>query len=121
MHMAEARMKKTKEELMVVKEKQKEDEEHDFKFLRDKVAKVVGSKDAAECVVKEAIIHEVNEDAQDGINVFVNPDQTNIAFNNVPKVSLKKIEPTLKQSCDVEIFPGESHKPIITFVNTHNF
>ena len=70
MHMAEARMKKTKEELQVIKEKQKEDEEHDFKFLRDKVAKVVGSKDAAECVVKEAIIHEVNEDAQDGINVF---------------------------------------------------
>ena len=78
MHMAETRMKKTKEELLVIKEKQKEDEEHDFKFLRDKVAKVVGSKDAAECVVKEAIIHEVNEDAQDGINVFVEPDQTNI-------------------------------------------
>ena len=78
MHMAEVRMKKTKEELLVIKEKQKEDEEHDFKFLRDKVAKVVGSKDAAECVVKEAIIHEVNEDAQDGINVFVEPDQTNI-------------------------------------------
>ena len=78
MHMAKVRMNRTKEELMVIKEKQKEDEEHDFKFLRDKVAKVVGSKDAAECVVKEAIIHEVNEDAQDGINVFVEPDQTNI-------------------------------------------
>ena len=78
MHMAEVRMKSTKEELMVIKEKQKEDEEHDFKFLRDKVAKIVGSKDAAECVVKEAIIHEVNEDAQDGINVFVEPDVTNI-------------------------------------------
>ena len=78
MHMAETRMKRTKEELMVIKEKQKEDEEHDFKFLRDKVAKIVGSKDAAECVVKEAIIHEVNEDAQDGINVFVEPDVTNI-------------------------------------------
>ena len=78
MHMAETRWKRTKEELMVIREKQKEDELHDFKFLREKLSKVVGSKDAAECVLKEAIIHEVNEDAQDGINVFVDPDQTNI-------------------------------------------
>ena len=78
MHMAETRMKRTKEELMVIKEKQKEDELHDFKYLREKLSKVVGSKDAAECVLKEAIIHEVNEDAQDGINVFIDPDQTNI-------------------------------------------
>ena len=39
----------------------------------------------------------------------------------MPKVSLKKIEPPLKQSIDVEVFPGEVHKPIITFVNTHNY
>ena len=78
MHMAEVRMKRSKEELMIIKEKQKEDELHDFKFLRNKLSKVVGSKDAAECVLKEAIIHEVNEDAQDGINVFIDPDQTNI-------------------------------------------
>ena len=78
MHMAEVRMKRSKEELMVIKEKQKEDEIHDFKFLRNKLSHVVGSKDAAECVLKEAIIHEVNEDAQDGINVFIDNDQTNI-------------------------------------------
>ena len=78
MHMAEVRMKRSKEELMVIKEKQKEDEIHDFKFLRNKLSKVVGSKDAAECVLKEAIIHEVNEDAQDGINVFIDNDNTNI-------------------------------------------
>ena len=51
---------------------------HDFKFLRNKLSHVVGSKDAAECVLKEAIIHEVNEDAQDGINVFIDPDQSSI-------------------------------------------
>ena len=37
MHMAEVRMKRSKEELMVIKEKQKEDELHDFKFLRNKL------------------------------------------------------------------------------------
>lgn len=42
-------------------------------------------------------------------------------FNNLPRVEVKKVEPVLESKLDIEVFPGESHKPVITFVNQENF
>ena len=44
---------------------------NDYKFLRRRIEKIVGDKDAADDVLKEAIIQNINSDAQDGVNVFV--------------------------------------------------
>ena len=42
-------------------------------------------------------------------------------FNNLPRVEVKKVEPKRENKLDVEVFPGQSHKPVITFVNQENF
>ena len=115
-------MEKTKRALSIVKDKQEKDELSDYKFLRSKVEKIVGDKDAADDVLKEAIIQNINADAQDGINVFVGePDCPTMQLNNLPKVEIKKVEPVRDNKLDIEVFPGESHKPVITFVNQDNF
>ena len=115
-------MEKTKRALSVIKDKQEQDELGDYKYLRRKIEKIVGDKDAADDVLKEAIIQNINQDAQDGINVFVGePDCPTMQFNNLPRVEVKKVEPKRENKLDVEVFPGESHKPVITFVNQENF
>lgn len=115
-------MEKTHRALTIVKGQQQNDELNDYKFLRSKIEKIVGDKDAADDVLKEAIIQNINSDAQDGINVFIGePDCPTMQFNNLPRVEVKKVEPVLESKLDIEVFPGESHKPVITFVNQENF
>ena len=58
--MAELKYKSTKADLELVRGKNKEDELDDYKFLRNKVQKVVGTKQAADEVLKEAIIQKIN-------------------------------------------------------------
>ena len=115
-------MEKTQRALSIIKEKQARDELQDYKYLRGKIEKIVGDKDAADDVLREAIIQNINQDAQDGINVFVGePDCPTMQFNNLPRVEVKRVEPVHENKLDVEIFPGESHKPVITFVKQDNF
>ena len=87
---AKARMEKTQRALSIIKDKQKRDELQDYKYLRGKIEKIVGDKDAADDVLREAIIQNINQDAQDGINVFVGaPDCPTMQFNNLPRVEVK--------------------------------
>ena len=55
-----ARMEKTQRALSIIKEKMEKDELNDYKYLRGKIEKIVGDKDAADDVLKEAIIQNIN-------------------------------------------------------------
>ena len=58
----------------------------DYKFLRRRVEKAVGDKDAADDVLKEAIIQDINSEAQNGIKVFVSqPDCPHHAIEQYAK------------------------------------
>ena len=55
-----ARMEKTQRALSIIKDKMEKDELNDYKYLRGKIEKIVGDKDAADDVLKEAIIQNIN-------------------------------------------------------------
>ena len=87
----------------------------DYNYLRSKVTQVVGDECAADEVLKEAIIQNVNEDCQDGINVFVGGEDgcdSTVKFNNCPNVEIDKYK---KGKIDVDVFPGKVHKPRVRF------
>ena len=89
--------------------------------MRHKIEKVTGNRDTAEDVLKEVIIQRMDKDAKDGINVFIDENQPTMQFNNFDYVEIKKAKHILEKKIDVEVFPGEVHKPIVTFVNQDNF
>ena len=53
-------MEKTQRALSIIKDKMEKDELNDYKYLRGKIEKIVGDKDAADDVLKEAIIQNIN-------------------------------------------------------------
>ena len=90
--------------------------------MRDKISGVVGGDQKwAEDVLKEAMIQEVNADAKDGINIFVAPERTDMKFNNFPHVEVEKYVPYKPSSVNIDVFPGETHKPTITLAATDNY
>ena len=62
----------------------------------------------------------MHKDAQDGINVFID-DEPTMKFNNFDYVEIKKAKPILDKKIDLEVFSGDTHKPVVTFVNQDNF
>ena len=49
---------------------------------------MVGDKCAADAVLREAIIAKINEDAEDGINIFVTDDEPTVKMKNIPCVEV---------------------------------
>ena len=62
----------------------------------------------------------MNKDANDGINIFID-DEPKMQFNNFDYVEIKKAKPILEKKIDLEVFNGDCHKPVVTFVNQDNF
>lgn len=71
--------------------------------------------------MREAVMQKMHEHSIDGINIFIDNDEPTMQFNNFPFVEIKKTLPEHEQKIDVEVFPGEVHKPTVTFVNQTNF
>ena len=67
------------------------------------------------------MIQEVNANAKDGINIFVADDRSDIKFNNFPHVEVSKYVPYKPSSVNIDVFPGETHKPTITMAATDNY
>ena len=55
-HKAELQLKKTKQDLAIVKAKKDKDELDDYKYMLHKIEKVTGNRKTAEDVLKEVII-----------------------------------------------------------------
>ena len=89
--------------------------------MRRKIEEVVGDKEKAEDVLKEVIIDRIEKDSKDGINIFIDSDEPTIKFNSFDYVEIKKAKHILEKKIDIEVFPGEAHKPIVTLVNQDNF
>ena len=119
--LANLTLEQSRNELTLIKEKMKNNQLEDYRFLRDKVAAILGDKKQAEDVLREAMIQEVNADAKDGINIFVTDERPTIKFNNFPNVEISKHQPVSEQHISVDVYPGETHKPQVTFVKTDNF
>ena len=78
-------MRKAQSKLQKIQDVKTRDQKEDYEFLRHKVTQVVGDEAAADEVLKEAIIQNVKENCQDGINVFVGDekaDDATIKMNN---------------------------------------
>jgi len=56
----------------------------------------------------------VNADAKDGINLFIGDDDIHMKFNNFPHVSIEKYQCAKPTSVNIDMYPGETHKPTIT-------
>lgn len=82
---------------------------------------VGGDQKWAEDVLKEAMIQEVNANAKDGINIFVSDDRSDLKINNFPHVEVSKYVPYKPSSVNIDVFPGEAHKPTITLNQTDNW
>ena len=78
--------------------------------MRNKIKDVVGSREAADEVMKEALIQEMYYNANDGIIVDVDGNGSSplLQFNHEPRVTVSKAENFYKprQSLNVDIFPG---------------
>ena len=48
-------------------------------------------------------------------------DEPTMSFNNFDYVEIKKAKPILDKKIDLEVFSGDCHKPVVTFVNQDNF
>lgn len=64
----------------------------DYKFLRNKIEGIVGTRDAADEVMKEAIIQKMHADANSGIIIDVDGDGSSplIQLNGEPRVKVSK-------------------------------
>ena len=102
-------MRKAQSKLQKIQDVKTRDQKEDYEFLRHKVTQVVGDEAAADEVLKEAIIQNVKENCQDGINVFVGDekaDDATIKMNNMPNVEVEN-----QEKIDVDVYPGNVHKP----------
>lgn len=93
--------------------------------MRNKVQKVVGTREAADEVMKEAIIQKMHTDANAGIIIDVDGDGSNplVQLNGESRVKVSKATDFQKprQSLSVDVFPGQVAKPLVTFVKHDNF
>ena len=119
LHTAKAQLEKAQKAWTAAKAKKEGEDLEDYKMVRDQVQKVVGTRVAADEVMKETIIQKMNHDANDGIIIDVggeNECHPVMQFNHVPRVQVGKAEPPKKKSIDIEVFPGETAKPTVTMV-----